>query len=165
MPSLSPFLTVSPTLGLWSPQLSVGFSAQWLEMEIRGQKVRMNKAVPIASFNNSFTLPKGFLLTVDTRFQGKGYFQNFRTTRNQYVTDAGITKSFFDERLSLILRGHDLFHGRKMGVFGYNDRLDLSQYSEWDSRELEVTVRYKFNTAKNRYKGNGAGDSEISRMD
>jgi hypothetical protein len=41
----------------------------------------------------------------------------------------------------------------------------LSQYSEWDSRELEVTVRYKFNTAKNRYKGNGAGDSEISRMD
>ena len=165
MPSLSPFLTVSPTLGLWSPQLSVGFSAQWLEMEIRGQKVRMNKAVPIASFNNSFTLHKGFLLTVDTRFQGKGYFQNFRTTRNQYVTDAGITKSFFDERLSLILRGHDLFHGRKMGVFGYNDRLDLSQYSEWDSRELEVTVRYKFNTAKNRYKGNGAGDSEISRMD
>lgn len=47
-----------------------------------------------------------------------------------------------------------------MGIFAYNDRLDIYQYSEWDSRELELTVRYKFNTAKNRYKGNGAGDRE-----
>ncbi len=164
IPTLSAFLTASPKFGIWSPQASVGFTAQRLEMEIRGEQVQMNRPIPIASFNNSFSLPKGFLLTVDSRFQGKGFRQNFRTTRNQYVVDTGITKSFFEDRLSLTLKGHDLFHGRKMGIFAYNDRLDIFQYSEWDSRELEVTVRYKFNTAKNRYKGNGAGDREINRM-
>lgn len=164
MPGLSAFLTASPKVGIWSPQLTVGFDTQWLEMDIRGEKVRMNRPMPIASFNNSFTLPKGFLLTVDSRFQGKGFQQNFRTTRNQYVINTGITKSFFEDRLSLSLKGHDLFHGRKMGVFAFNDRLDIYQYSEWDSRELEITVRYKFNRAKSRYKGSGAGESEISRM-
>jgi hypothetical protein len=80
------------------------------------------------------------------------------------VVDAGITKSFLEDKLSLTLKGHDLFHGRKMGIFAFNDRLDIFQYSKWDSRELELTVRYKFNTARNRYKGNGAGDREINRM-
>lgn len=164
IPSLSAFFTASPKVGIWSPQASIGFTAQQLEMEIRGEQVKMNRPIPIASFNNSFSLPKGFLVTLDSHFQGKGFQQNFRTTRNQYVVDAGITKSFFEEKLSLTLKGHDLFHGRKMGIFAFNDRLDIFQYSEWDSRELELTVRYKFNTTKNRYKGNGAGDREICRM-
>ena len=164
IPSLSTFLTASPKVGIWSPQASIGFTAQRLEMEIRGEQVQMSRPMPIASFNNSFTLPKGFLVSLDSRFQGKGFHQNFRTTRNQYIVDAGITKSFFEEKLSLTLKGHDLFHGRKMGIFAFNDRLDIFQYSEWDSRELELTVRYKFNATKNRYKGNGAGDREISRM-
>jgi hypothetical protein len=45
-----------------------------------------------------------------------------------------------------------------------NDRLNIYQFSRWDSRELELTMSYKFNTAKNRYKGNGAGQGEINRM-
>lgn len=164
MPSLSAFLTASPKVGCWSPQLSAGFNSQWLKMDIRGEQVRMNRPLPMASFNNSFSLPKGILVTLDSRFQGKGFQQNFRTTRNQFVIDAGITKSFFEERLSLIIKGHDLFHGRKMGIFAYNDRLDIYQHSEWDSRELELTIRYKFNKAKSRYKGTGAGENEINRM-
>lgn len=164
IPSLSAFLTASPKFGIWGPQASIGLTAQWLEMEIRGEQVRMNRPMPIASFNNSFSLAKGFLVNLDSRFQGKGFHQNFRTTRNQFVVDAGITKSFLEDKLSLTLKGHDLFHGRKMGIFAFNDRLDIFQYSKWDSRELELTVRYKFNTARNRYKGNGAGDREINRM-
>lgn len=164
MPSLSAFLTASPKVGIWSPQASIGLNSQWLDMEIRGEHVRMNRPVLVASLNNSFSLPKGFLITVDGRFQGKGFHQNFRTTENQYVVNAGITKFLFQDRLSLTLKGHDLFHGQKMGIFAYNDRLDIYQFSKWDTRELEFTVRYQFNTAKNRYKGNGAGDKEINRM-
>ena len=37
IPSLSAFLTASPKFGIWSPQASVGFTAQRLEMEIRGE--------------------------------------------------------------------------------------------------------------------------------
>ena len=42
--------------------------------------------------------------------------------------------------------------------------LHIYQSSLWDTRELEVTVRYKFNTNGNRYKGTGAGESEFKRL-
>lgn len=164
MPSLSAFLTASPRFGIWSPQASVGFNAQRLTMEIRGEQVHMNRPMLIGSFNNSFSLPKGFLLTLDSQFQGKGSQQNFRLTRNMFMVNAGIVKSFFDDKLSLTLKGHDLFHGQRLGVLTYNDRLDIYQYSEFDTRQLELTLRYKFNSTKNRYKGAGAGDREIDRM-
>lgn len=164
LPRLSAFLTASPKFGIWSPQASVGIYAQWLEMEIMGKQVTMNQPIAVVTLNNSFTLPKGYLFTIDGTFQGKGNDENFKSTRNQYIVYTNITKSFFDDRLTLMIKGHDIFHGRKMGIFGYNDRLDLYQYSEWDSRRVELTVRYKFNSTRNRYKGTGAGESEISRM-
>lgn len=164
MPSLSAFLTASPRFGIWSPQASVGFNAQRLTMEIRGEQVHMDHPMFMGTFNNSFSLPKGFLLTLDAQFQGKGSQQNFRITRNMFVVNTGITKSFFEDRLSLTLKGHDLFHGQRLGVLTYNDRLDIYQYSEFDTRQLELTLRYKFNSTKNRYKGAGAGDREIDRM-
>ncbi|MFA6672784.1 MAG: outer membrane beta-barrel protein, partial [Methanoculleus sp.] len=92
MPSLSAFLTASPRFGIWSPQASVGFNAQRLTMEIRGEQVHMNRPMLIGSFNNSFSLPKGFLLTLDSQFQGKGSQQNFRLTRNMFMVNAGIVK-------------------------------------------------------------------------
>jgi len=51
-----------------------------------------------------------------------------------------------------------------MDIKAYNDRLNIYQFSRWDSRELELTVRYKFNTTRNRYKGTDAGQGEINRM-
>ncbi len=53
---------------------------------------------------------------------------------------------------------------RTMDIKAYNDRLNIYQFSRWDSRELELTVRYKFNTTRNRYKGTDAGQGEINRM-
>ena len=46
----------------------------------------------------------------------------------------------------------------------YSGDYYLYQKSAWDRQEFAVTVRYKFNTAKSKYKGTGAGDSQKSRM-
>ena len=85
-------------------------------------------------------------------------------TEPQFVMNLGLTKSFFDDRLSVAIKGHDIFRGNTMNVKVYNDRINIYQFSQWDSRELEITLRYKFNATKNRYKGTGAGQVEISRM-
>lgn len=164
LPSLTAYLTASPKFGIWAPQASIGFMKQWLTITSNDKQVRLNSPIPTASLNNSFSLPKGFLLTLDANFQGKGNQQNVKLTDHQFVVNLGVTKSFFDDRLSVVLKGHDLFHGRTMDIKAYNDRLNIYQFSRWDTRELELTVRYKFNTAKNRYKGTGAGQGEINRM-
>lgn len=164
LPSLTAHLTASPKIGIWSPQATIGFMKQWLTITSNDQQVRLNSPIPTASLNNSFSLPKGFLLTLDASYRGKGSEQNVVLTDHQLVVNLGVTKSFFDDRLSVTLKGHDLFHGRTMDIKAYNDRLNIYQFSRWDSRELELTVRYKFNTARNRYKGTGAGQGEINRM-
>lgn len=163
-PNISVFLTASPKFGIWSPQASVGFTKQWLSITSNNKEVKLNNPMMIASLNNSFSLPKGFLVTLDANYQGKGSYQNVEMTEEKFIMNLGVTKSFLNDKLSVTLKGHDLFHGNKMGIVSYNNKLHISQSSNWDTRELELTVRYKFNTNGNRYKGTGAGQNEFNRL-
>jgi len=164
LPSLTTFLTLSPTFGIWSPQLSGGFIKQWVTIISNNKPVKLNKPLPIASLNNSFRFPNEFILTLDANYQGKGDVQNVYLTEHRLRVNLGVTKSFFDERLRVELKGHDLFRGHKDGNLLYNDRMELYQLNLYDSREIELTVRYRFNSAKSKYKGTGAGDAELNRL-
>jgi hypothetical protein len=41
---------------------------------------------------------------------------------------------------------------------------NLYQESHHDSRELEITVKYKFNATGSKWRGSGAGESEKARL-
>jgi len=43
-------------------------------------------------------------------------------------------------------------------------RMELYQRNRYDTREIELTLRYRFNAAKSKYKGTGAGVGEINRL-
>lgn len=164
IPSISLFLTASPKFGIWSLQASVGFIKQWLKITSNNSEITLNNPIPIVSLNNSFSLPNDFLVTFDANFQGKGSTQNVELVRNKFILNLGVTKSFLNDRLSISLKGHDLLFYNKNDILLYNNKLLLSQFSKWDTRELEITVRYKFNTNGSRYKGTGAGESEFNRL-
>ena len=164
MPTLTSFLTLSPTIGIWSPQLSVGVIKQWVTIKSSGNEVKLNRPLTMGNFNNSFQLPNNFTFTIDTRYMGSGESENVRLTEKYFVVNAGITKSFYDDRLRLELKGNDIFYNQKNGVILFNKQMELYQFSKFDSRKIELTVRYKFNTANSKYKGKGAGDSEINRF-
>jgi hypothetical protein len=163
-PNLTAFLSISPTIRIWSPQVSLGFVKQWIMITSNNNSISLNKPMPFASFNNSLSFPKGFLLTIDARFEGRGDYQNIYLSENQYVINIGITKSFFNEQLRIELKGHDLIRGKKDGNMLYNEQMNLFQLNYYDSREIELTVRFKFNSARSKYKGTNAGDSEINRL-
>lgn len=164
LPTFSTFLTLSPTFGIWSPQLSAGMIKQWVTINSSGNDVKLNKPLFVGNFNNSFRLPHNFTLSVDSRFRGIGETQNVRLSNNMFVVNAGITKSFKDDMFRIELKGSDLFYSNKEDVLLYNKQMELFQGSRYDSREIELTVRYKFNTAKSKYKGQGAGNSEMGRF-
>ena len=164
LPSFTGFLTLSPSFGIWSPQLSGGFVKQWVTIESNNKPVHLNKPMPMVSLNNSLSLSKVFLLTLDMNYQGKGHVQNIYLTENVFRVNAGITKSFFKDQLSIAVKGHDLFKGKKDGNLLYDSQMELYQLNRYDSREFELTVRYKFNSTKNKYKGTGAGEAEINRL-
>lgn len=164
IPSLTLFLSAAPKFGIWSPQASVGFIKQWLKISSNNREITLNNPIPIVSLNNSFSLPNDLLVTFDANFQGKGSSQNVELVRNKFILNLGVTKSFLNDRLSISLKGHDLLYDNKNDILLYNNKLLLSQFSKWGTRELEITVRYKFNTNGSRYKGTGAGESEFNRL-
>ena len=164
LPSLTAFLSLTPTFGLWSPRLSGGLIKQWVTIISNNQQVILNDPLPMVSLNNSFRLPKGFIFTLDASYRGKGHTQNVFLPESQFVVNTGVTKSFLRDQLRIELKGQDVFNGKKDANRLYNHQMELFLRNRYDSREIVLTVRYYFNSARSKYKETGAGEGEIKRL-
>lgn len=162
--SVSAFMSLAPKFGIWAPQLSFGVQKQWLDLETSTGILRMNKPLFTGAFNNTFNFNHGWVVSAEMNYQSKGDTENCSETKNVFYVDAGITKFFFNDKLSVKLSGTDLFHGMKSGNRMYYNKASSLQISQYDSRQVMFTVRYKFNTTRNKYKGSGAGESEKERL-
>ena len=162
--SASAFLSLAPKFGIWSPQLSVGVQKQWLDLTTAHGVLQMNKPIWMGAFNQAFNFNRGWVVSVDMNYRSKGDMENGSETKNVFYVDAGVTKFFWNDKLSVKLSGTDLFHGIKSGNHLYYNRATSLQINKYDSRKVTLTVRYKFNVARTKYKGSGAGESEKERL-
>ena len=78
--------------------------------------------------------------------------------------NVGIYKGILKDRLTFNIQINDIFSSyRNSNRLHYGNR-DIYKWNRSDSRQLLLTVRYKFNSAKSKYKGTGAGNEEKSRL-
>ena len=164
LPAMTIYATVTPTFGPWTPQLSAGLVKQWAEVDVDNETMRYDKPLLQASLSNSLRLPAGLVLSLDLRYQGTGDYENVHLIEKSFYVNAGLTRSFFHDRLRVELKGWDIFRGRKDGNQLRFPHMTLDQFNRYDTREFELTLRYKFNAAKSKYKGTGAGTGEINRL-
>lgn len=164
LPQLTVFVSASPTIGLWNPSIGAGMLKQWLTMTAAGEERRYNKPVFMAQWNNVFNLPAGFVVNADFNYQSRGNVQNLEMKDEHYVLNIGVRKSLLNDALSLELRGNDLLHRMKDGTLMYFERAMMYDKSWSDTRSVTLTVRYKFNTARSKYRGTGAGHDAKGRM-
>ncbi len=61
------------------------------------------------------------------------------------------------------MTGHNLLNSQEHYKVRYGLR-NICQTQRRDVREVEFTVRYKFNATPSKYKGTGAGASEKERL-
>ena len=164
IPSLNGFISATPTISFWSPRLTLGVKKQWMDYEFPTETFKMNKPIAVVTFGNSFKMPKGFLLDINYQFRSKGDERIYRLTKSMHKVDAFISKSFFNESLSIELRGEDILGTVAESVIMFSDTYELSQTNYTDTRRFAITVRYKFNSAASKYKGTGAGEQQKNRM-
>ncbi len=164
LPQFTAFVSASPTFGIWSPQLSLGVQKQWFELENNKKIIELNKPMAVVSLNNSFRFPKKFLFTLDTQFQSKGNSTNCYVGKSTFTVNFSLTKTFFDDNLSISIKGYDIFKEQKRQFLVYNGQTDLHLFQTRDNREISLTIRYKFNSVRSKYKGKGAGNAEIQRL-
>lgn len=162
--SFSSFISATPKVGCWSPQISFGVTKQWLTVVSKGERVKLDTPVFSGTFNNTFTLPRDFLFSLDFTWQGKGNTDNYYLDKNLYVCGVSIRKSFLKDALSIEAKGTDLFHGLVYRGQIYAGNSYFYPNNSNDSREFVLTLRYKFNTTKSKYKGTGAANNELRRL-
>ena len=115
-------------------------------------------------FGNTFSLGKGFMLSADyTYSSGNGCWRDFKVISPAHKIDVSLRKSFLKDALSIELRGHDLLLA-KDDYFTETDIFSIYQYNIRDTRKASLTIRYRFNSARSKYKGTGAGDQQKSRL-
>ena len=164
VPVFSAFLGTSPTVGCWSPMLGIGVQKQWLTVESDGKPLRLDTPIWSFTFNNTWNLPLGFLLSLDMNLQTQGDYQNMKTEYTSSSVNLSLRKSFLNDALSVEVRGTDLFDTYREANRLYNGYYTLYQKNNRDRREFSLTLRYKFNATKSKYKGTGAGQEQRSRM-
>ncbi|MCO6025888.1 outer membrane beta-barrel protein [Prevotella cerevisiae] len=156
-------VTLSPKLAWWQPMFDFGVRKQFFHIKEDHTTTEYDHPIMFLTFNNIFQLPKDYMLNIDMDYQTGGHSTAIRWDSEGGV-NVGIYKSLLKDRLTLNLQAKDIFNSYKtVNRLIYGDR-NISNWKKADSRQLMLTIRYKINTTKSKYKGTGAGLEDKNRL-
>lgn len=155
-------LNLQPTFGIWHPMLSAMVEKQWFELETRDGRY-LNKPVAMFRLNNTFDT-KWAMFSVMMTYITKGYEENHYIYKPMFNTDLSIYKGFLKDCLTFQLYVNDVFGTNDSHIIGKYGKLKETIFDEFSTSKISLTVRYKFNVTRSKYKGTGAGDSQKNRM-
>ena len=155
-------LNLQPTFGIWHPMLSAMVEKQWFELETRDGRY-LNKPVAMFRFNNTFDT-KWAMFSVMMTYITNGYEENHYIYKPMFNTDLSIYKGFLKDCLTFQLYVNDVFGTNDSHIIGKYGKLKETIFDEFSTSKISLTVRYKFNVTRSKYKGTGAGDSQKNRM-
>ena len=161
--NLSLMVSVAPAFGKYHPQLMVATQTQNLEVQYRGETKKMNSPMTIVRFNNAVNLPFDSWLNADFSWRSAGDTENIHLAQS-WQFDISLYKAFWNDRLTVKLACTDLFASIRQKATIYSDIREIYLDKRLDTRNLELTVRYNFNPAKSKYRGQGAGNDTKGRF-
>ena len=156
-------VTLNPKFGIYQPSLTLGLIKDWIMIPSPVGFISPKNPIYLVQFNNNFKITPTLNAQVNLSFTSKGDKENMTLTRAGWYTYVSLTKTFFDDRLSLQVAGHNLLNAQENIFINFGTRtMHFNPHN--DSRKLEVTVRYKFNVTGSKWRGSGAGAEERSRL-
>ena len=156
-------LTFSPRFGLYQPSLTLGIIKEWIKIPSPVGFISPKNPAYLVQFSNNFQIMPTLTANVNFNFTSRGDMENVTISEPLYLLDIGATKTFLNDRLSIQVTGHNLLDSQEHYKLRYGLRT-MCQTQRRDVREVEFTMRYKFNSAQSKYKGTGAGASEKERL-
>lgn len=155
-------VTFQPKVGIWSPSLTMAVTKQWYDMEVHGGK-SVSNPMGTFRFNNTFDT-KWVMLSILMNAATEGNTENIKMEKGMFRTDLSLYKAFLKDRLSVQFDVRDLFRSGQVPVTIYSGTKHSMHFSHKSEREMRITLRYKFNVSKSKYKGSGAGQEQLRRM-
>lgn len=158
--ALNLYLVWSQPIRRWTPNVTVGMYRQWLQLDNH----RCDKPIFSYYFDNTVSLPHGWLITANINGSSQGDMHTNRFAASWFTMDASVGKTFLDRSLTVKLSATDIFNtsnnGWTMDTFG----VFVDKRQSYDRRGVSFAVTYNFQPRKSRYKGSSAAEAEMKRL-
>ena len=136
---------------------------QWFEADFEGKPKQFGNPILQLQLNNLVSLHHDWLLRTDFNWVSKGHQQNVHKDRVTTILNLSVSKDFCHGKLNVRLEANDVFKN-KSHVTLYSNRFCIRKIDDDDSRNIVLSLRYRLNVTRSKYKGTGAGNEEKSRL-
>ena len=160
-------LNFSPKVGIWQMNYSANFYIMDVDLEAIGIDPAHNWKGLVSSFtfDNTFNLPYSWRFNVQANLNPY-YKSMYMKSRTHGSINLRLSKTFLkDKSLNVAARVNDLFYTTKergLVYEGINYCNDGDVYR--DNQYCQLSVSWKFNATRSRYKGSHAGQDERNRL-
>lgn len=158
--ALNLYLIWSQPIRRWTPNVTVGMYHQWLHLG----NSRYDKPIFSYYFDNTFSLPLGWLVTANISGSSQGDMHTNRFGASYFTMDASVGKTFLNKSLTIKLSATDIFNTANndwtMNTYG----VFVDKHQSYDRRGISLNVIYNFQPRKSNYKGSSAAEDEMRRL-
>lgn len=158
--ALSLYLVWSQPIRRWTPNVTLGMYRQWLNLD----NTHYNKPIFSYYFDNTFSLPHGWLITANISGQTQGDMHTNRFGSTWFTMDASVGKTFMNKSLTVKLSATDIFNTANnnwtMNTYG----VFVDKRQSYDRRGIALNIIYNFQPRKSKYKGSSAAEEEMKRL-
>ena len=163
---LSLSVSARPTIGCWHPMWYAFTVFQNYKTPTADGTVKtLDKPFVSISWNNDIELPHSFRLSANTQWASKGDYNNFSVTAQRFHLTLGVQRDFNLHhlgQLTLDVRCIDIFNSNKTKAVIYGIREITTTNPA--RRTFLIDLVWKFNEARSKYRGSGAGEKQKARM-
>ena len=165
----SAYIAVTPRWGIWSLNATAGIDKQDLHLDVEGPngnyRVYCDKPVYTMNAYNTFTLKHGWKFDVNIQFRSRGHSQNFYNDYDLLRMGLIAQKSLLRDRsLTLRVAVLDVLQRSNMNEYADMGYYQIRQNNRFSNHKLNLTLLYRFNASRSKYKGTGAGVEAQQRM-
>lgn len=155
-------INLHPSFGFWHPSFTASVDKQWFNMETHDGK-SLNKPMASFRFNNTFNT-KLAMFTWMMSYITKGHERNQYLYKPMFCTNISVYKACLKNHLLFQLFVYDLFGTNDSHMIAHFGKMKEMIYDGLSTSKVSLTIRYKFNTTRSKYKGTGAGQEQKDRM-
>ena len=164
------YISATPHVGIWSLNATAGVDKQDFSLEVQdgnGSKRTVSFNTPVYTFNafNTFSLKHGWKIDVNFMFRSFGdsfnSYDDYNNCRLGFVVQKSLLK---DKALTIRASIVDVLHRNHANEYCDMGAFYIRQNNKFSTNKLALTVFYRLNSTKSKYKGTGAGKEVQDRM-
>ena len=166
------YISVTPRAGIWSLNATAGVEKQDLYLDLEDphatggvRRAYFDKPVYTLNAFNTFSLKHDWRFDINFMFRSHGHQLNFYDDYDNMRLNLVVQKTFLkDKALTLRAAVLDALQRNHMNEYGDMGYYKIQQNNRYSTHKLQLTVIYRLNATRSKYKGTGAGKEAQQRM-